>query len=195
MARALPSLYPSSRPIIAGQNSSVSIALEKDAQVAGNPDMGLEDGEITDEPEVPLAMDVPKVAEKPYIEAGEDIVAEELEKRPHAIPKVPISKEAVSTTAVELVESSNEVSIPGLFYQSFTSPISVFDPSSAMASGNAPGALSQGELELAKDVVLDLLGWGVQPEYLIDCGVSSQVIHKIFTDLHLRLPSNILYPS
>ncbi|KAH0578657.1 hypothetical protein H2248_003791 [Termitomyces sp. 'cryptogamus'] len=53
--------------------------------------------------------------------------------------------------------------------------------------------VSDEELELAKDVVLDLLGWGVQPEYLIECGISSHAIYRIFTDLHLRLPSNLAY--
>ena len=54
-------------------------------------------------------------------------------------------------------------------------------------------SVSDEELDLAKSIVLDLLGWGVPPEYLVDCGVSSQVIYKIFTDLHLRLPQNLSY--
>ncbi|KAJ7746608.1 hypothetical protein B0H16DRAFT_1556415 [Mycena metata] len=47
------------------------------------------------------------------------------------------------------------------------------------------------DLDLAKDIVLDLLGWGVDPEYLVDCGVSAATIHRIFTDLKLRLPQNL----
>ncbi|KAJ7178867.1 hypothetical protein C8R43DRAFT_974519 [Mycena crocata] len=47
------------------------------------------------------------------------------------------------------------------------------------------------ELDHAKDIVLDLLGWGVEPEYLVDCGVSDAVLHRIFTDLRLRLPRNL----
>ncbi|KAJ7678551.1 hypothetical protein B0H17DRAFT_1078686 [Mycena rosella] len=47
------------------------------------------------------------------------------------------------------------------------------------------------ELDLAKDIVLDLLGWGVDAEYLLDCGVSAVLIHRIFTDLRLRLPRNL----
>jgi hypothetical protein len=54
-------------------------------------------------------------------------------------------------------------------------------------------SVSEEELDLAKSIVLDLLGWGVEPEYLIECGVSSQAIYKIFTDLHLRLPNNLTY--
>jgi hypothetical protein len=44
------------------------------------------------------------------------------------------------------------------------------------------------ELTLAKDLVLDLLGWGVTPEYLLDVGVSGQALHRIFSDLRLRMP-------
>ena len=51
--------------------------------------------------------------------------------------------------------------------------------------------MSDEDLERAKSVVLDLLGWGVSGEYLVECGVSSPAIHRIFTDLHLRLPANL----
>ncbi|KAH7928426.1 hypothetical protein BV22DRAFT_206888 [Leucogyrophana mollusca] len=55
-----------------------------------------------------------------------------------------------------------------------------------------PGlAMTEGEYNTAKDIVLDLLGWGVLPEYLVDCGLSRQVIYYVFTELNLRLPSNI----
>jgi len=57
----------------------------------------------------------------------------------------------------------------------------------------SPRSLSDEELDVAKSIVLDLLGWGVEPEYLIECGVSSQAIYRIFTELHLRLPTNLSY--
>ncbi|KAF8909694.1 hypothetical protein CPB84DRAFT_1765227 [Gymnopilus junonius] len=47
------------------------------------------------------------------------------------------------------------------------------------------------ELQEAKSLVLDLLGWRVSPEYFIDAGVSPEAIYRIFTDLDLRLPSNL----
>ncbi|KAF9460395.1 hypothetical protein BDZ94DRAFT_1266133 [Collybia nuda] len=58
---------------------------------------------------------------------------------------------------------------------------------------NTNRALSDEELDHAKSLVLDLLGWGVEPEYLVDCGVSAPVLYRIFTDLHLRLPTNLAY--
>lgn len=54
--------------------------------------------------------------------------------------------------------------------------------------------VTEEELDRAKTLVLDLLGWGVTPEYLVDYGVSSGVLVRIFSDLRLRLPTN-LFPS
>ncbi|KJA23935.1 hypothetical protein HYPSUDRAFT_564161 [Hypholoma sublateritium FD-334 SS-4] len=52
--------------------------------------------------------------------------------------------------------------------------------------------LTPEELHLAKILVLDLLGWGVAPEYLVESGISAQAIFRIFTDLNLRLPTNLV---
>ncbi|KIK76529.1 hypothetical protein PAXRUDRAFT_835319 [Paxillus rubicundulus Ve08.2h10] len=49
-------------------------------------------------------------------------------------------------------------------------------------------------LDRAKSLVLDLLGWGVTPEYLVECGVSAGALYRIFTDLRLRLPANLVSP-
>jgi len=54
--------------------------------------------------------------------------------------------------------------------------------------------VSPAELEHAKDLVLDLLGWGVSPEYLLQAGLSSGTMYRIFTDLRLRLPDNFPLP-
>jgi hypothetical protein len=51
--------------------------------------------------------------------------------------------------------------------------------------------VSPEQLDLAKSIVLDLLGWGVPPDYLVEFGVSPGTIFKIFTDLRLRLPTNL----
>ena len=51
--------------------------------------------------------------------------------------------------------------------------------------------MSDEDLEWAKSVVLDLLGPGVSGEYLVEYGVSPSAIHRIFTDLHPRLPVNL----
>jgi hypothetical protein len=51
--------------------------------------------------------------------------------------------------------------------------------------------VTQTEYEAAKDIVLDLLGWGVEPEYLVDLGLSREVVFFAFNELNLRLPSNL----
>lgn len=43
----------------------------------------------------------------------------------------------------------------------------------------------------ARDIILDLLGWGVPPEYLVECGLSREIIYYIFIEYNLRLPSNL----
>ncbi|KAF5382596.1 hypothetical protein D9615_002894 [Tricholomella constricta] len=55
-----------------------------------------------------------------------------------------------------------------------------------------PGvALNQSQYDRAKDVVLDLLGWGVAPEYLVDCGLTREIVYYVFNELNLRLPQNL----
>ncbi|EED81046.1 predicted protein [Postia placenta Mad-698-R] len=55
-----------------------------------------------------------------------------------------------------------------------------------------PGlAMTQEQYDMAKDIVLDLLGWGVPPEYLVDCGLSREIVYYVFVELNLRLPQNL----
>ena len=51
--------------------------------------------------------------------------------------------------------------------------------------------MTQAQYDTAKDLVLDLLGWGVPPEYLVDCGLSRPIVFYVFTELNLRLPTNL----
>lgn len=51
--------------------------------------------------------------------------------------------------------------------------------------------MNQAQYDTAKDIVLDLLGWGVQPEYLVDCGLTREIVYYVFTELNLRLPQNL----
>ncbi|KAI0357433.1 hypothetical protein OH77DRAFT_1398850 [Trametes cingulata] len=55
-----------------------------------------------------------------------------------------------------------------------------------------PGlALTQAQYDTAKDIILDLLGWGVPPEYLVNCGLSREMVYYVFVELNLRLPANL----
>ncbi|KAH9042202.1 hypothetical protein EDB85DRAFT_1918537 [Lactarius pseudohatsudake] len=61
-----------------------------------------------------------------------------------------------------------------------------------------PGlSLTQRQYDTAKEVILDILGYGVPPEYLIDCGLSREIIYYVFTELNLpySLPSASLEDS
>jgi hypothetical protein len=53
-------------------------------------------------------------------------------------------------------------------------------------------AVTQRQYDTTKDVILDILGYGVPPEYLVDCGISKETIYYVFTELNLRLPSNLV---
>lgn len=50
--------------------------------------------------------------------------------------------------------------------------------------------MNQHQYDTAKDIILDLLGWGVPPEYLIHCGLSREIVFYVFTELRLRLPAD-----
>lgn len=47
------------------------------------------------------------------------------------------------------------------------------------------------QFNLVKELILDLLGWGVSPEYLVDCGLTREAVFYAFSELNLRLPSNL----
>lgn len=47
------------------------------------------------------------------------------------------------------------------------------------------------ELNQAKVLILDLLGWGLSPENLVEAGISKQCLVPCLRELKLRLPSNI----
>ena len=52
--------------------------------------------------------------------------------------------------------------------------------------------VTEEQLYQAKVVMLDLLGWGVPPEYILQRGVSHELMYTVFTDLRLRLPESIV---
>ncbi|KAI0320540.1 hypothetical protein OF83DRAFT_1169245 [Amylostereum chailletii] len=66
-------------------------------------------------------------------------------------------------------------------------------PPYVLDSGHVrPGlTLTQEQYNTVKDITLDLLGWGVPPEYLLECGLSREIVYYVFTELNLRLPANL----
>lgn len=49
--------------------------------------------------------------------------------------------------------------------------------------------MTQDQFDTIKDIVLDLLGWGVPPAYLVDC-VSREAVFYVFSELNLALPED-----
>ena len=50
--------------------------------------------------------------------------------------------------------------------------------------------MTMDEYDTAKDIILDLLGWGVPPDFLVDCGLTKELVFYVFNELNLRLPDN-----
>lgn len=50
--------------------------------------------------------------------------------------------------------------------------------------------VTQAQYDTAKDIILDLLGWGVPPDYLVNCGLSREIVYYVFIELNLRLPDD-----
>ncbi|KAG6884677.1 hypothetical protein C0993_009020 [Termitomyces sp. T159_Od127] len=202
---ATPSLLEESR-----SKDTIPKEISGDTQ---NTSTDLEDGEIVDETNPEEAQAVDGLGEvfdrcEPSLNHRSRLDVEFSEKlgREHESTLVP--KPSISAMeALESFGSSGEHSGIGSPSYPISTPASVLKPdvpvaNSLFARGNHVSSLaidshlspvSEEELELAKDVVLDLLGWGVQPEYLIECGISSHAIYRIFTDLHLRFPTNLSY--
>lgn len=64
-------------------------------------------------------------------------------------------------------------------------------PSSQTIKLLIQSAVNMEQFNLTKELVLDLLGWGVSPEYLVDCGLTREAVFYSFTELNLRLPKNL----
>lgn len=92
-------------------------------------------------------------------------------------------------TSKSAFESEIYQSPPSTFLQPYILETSTYrlDPDHVR-----PGlTMTEDQYNTAKDIVLDLLGWGVPPEYLIDCGLSRHVVFYVFTELNLRMPTNL----
>jgi hypothetical protein len=51
-------------------------------------------------------------------------------------------------------------------------------------------SVTQAEYDTVKDIILDLLGWGIPFNYLIESGISKAVLYYVFSELNLRLPDD-----
>ncbi|KAI0084814.1 hypothetical protein BDY19DRAFT_969328 [Irpex rosettiformis] len=96
------------------------------------------------------------------------------ETKGHSTPE--ISSRDMNTSALPLrhfTPSEHEVDIPDDFQV-------------------RPGLrMTEDQYNTAKDLILDLLGWGVPPEYFVEYGLSREILYFVFLELNLRLPTNL----
>ncbi|KAF9046614.1 hypothetical protein BJ165DRAFT_1404036 [Panaeolus papilionaceus] len=73
-------------------------------------------------------------------------------------------------------------------------PMNVDQPTEVAMNFIRPGvALSQEDYDTVKDIILDLLGWGVPPTAIMESGVSREVMFYVFNELNLWLPEGFDY--
>ncbi|KAG6811775.1 hypothetical protein H0H92_005905 [Tricholoma furcatifolium] len=203
MAGARQSLSPTSHLLISeileSPRSPVIPMADATKTAEISPGHELEDGEIIDE------IDLQNLAiETVDVDAGKDDPTADLDIRasffrtfslcePRDEPDAPLSgmPNAGSSMARDVTDGTLESPSSSLAMSPVVHAVDVNSEAQIPHVDMPP--LSPKEYELAKDAVLDLLGWGVEPEYLVECGISSHAIYRIFTDLHLRLPSNLSY--
>ncbi|KAG2123269.1 hypothetical protein DEU56DRAFT_830035 [Suillus clintonianus] len=129
------------------------------------------------------------VTDQDYLEEGE-ITEEDGSSTASTPPRI----------AGQLLKTSSSTNLPSESAQSsrLSSP-SITACGSIVAStapqySDAGPSMTREDLDHTKNLVLDLLGWGVSPEYLVEAGVSSGVLYRVFSDLNLRLPTNLVLP-
>ncbi|KAK1232827.1 hypothetical protein PQX77_004053 [Marasmius sp. AFHP31] len=180
------------------KSDAYSTQLPLDASAEGLEDMiAREEGEISDSEE---AAAQPKSVEQPP-ESSSSSVQHNTETTTSPGTRSPITKP--SSLPDESVPLKTESPPPHSNLVDRISdpekPPSAMEPTDAMDVDTSgpfvdedhvrPGLnMTQDQYDTAKDIVLDLLGWGVPPGYLVDCGLSREIVFYVFSELNLRLP-------
>ncbi|KAG1770286.1 hypothetical protein EV702DRAFT_1202470 [Suillus placidus] len=146
----------------------------------------LENGQ-SDELQTPSSMTA--VTDQDNLEEGE-ISEEDVSSTASTSPRIAGQLLNISSGTIGL--SSESVQSSRLSSPSITACGSTATSTTPQYSDMGP--MTCQDLDHTKNLVLDLLGWGVSPEYLVEAGVSAGVIYRVFTDLNLRLPTNLVLP-
>ncbi|KAI0632426.1 hypothetical protein C8Q77DRAFT_1060166 [Trametes polyzona] len=136
-----------------------------------------EEGEISESELAPPTPPAKVEPQSPVLKQSDSaVVLPPPEPRERSAPPVPSTSSAPDP-------------LPLLPHETFVPPVApmVVDESHARPGLN----MTQAQYDAAKDIVLDLLGWGVPPEYLVNCGLSREIVYYVFVELNLRLPSNL----
>ncbi|KAH0586232.1 hypothetical protein H2248_007484 [Termitomyces sp. 'cryptogamus'] len=160
-----------------------------------------EEGEISDEEEVQPALEPPRPPSPlPQLASTITVPRGPRHSTPSASSQVPLDSSHSRLPLFERLSDPPAMPDSPAFARSQESSAMQID---SAPTSPAPGylvdpdhirpgvSLNQDQYDKAKDIVLDLLGWGVDPEYLVDCGVTREVVYYVFTELNLRLPQNL----
>ncbi|TFY60168.1 hypothetical protein EVJ58_g5315 [Rhodofomes roseus] len=180
--------YGQEEPSGGSSTASVSSVAQSAKSATPEPEeddgQGREEGEISDSeptPASPVAQ--PEVAREAKIKPAPRAVV----KPP--TPAKPIPNKTTTAPGPSPPRESNDVS--GQSASDLMPPPPPPLPYVLDEKHVRPGLeMTQAHYNAAKDLVLDLLGWGVPPEYLVSCGVSREIMFYVFTELNLRLPPN-----
>ena len=196
-------------PTATQSDRKLSLALQPTASELSDHVEDIEDGQIREEGEIsdteasPPARrsptPPPRLRQRPFASQPQESARVEIPLPPHAPSRIeapitsplePSDVQAWHPAGVEpfVLETST--------YRLDTDHVRPGLSSSSSAPHQSPSVLTsfivtQDQYNTAKDIVLDLLGWGVPPEYLMECGLSRHVIFYVFSELNLRLPSNL----
>ncbi|KAF9011747.1 hypothetical protein BDQ17DRAFT_1344755 [Cyathus striatus] len=168
-----------------------SKAEDINANSTENAEDVVEDGEIEDGLTVVQSEQDTRVT-RPFMSRRPSVVDSEASSRPCSPPPAH-AKDALLPAPPTVVQTQTlpHSSTPDMDTQEETSSSRSESPPPGLTASASLLIMSAENLDHAKDIVLDLLGWGVSPEYLVDCGVSPQSLYQIFADLRLQLPENL----
>lgn len=149
-----------------------------------------EEGEISDEEEPPSIGDsTPQSSEV----GNTGVSDEDHPQHTKSPPSMDSLKEKTQSPSLRLEDSQQRPLIdehhvrPGLTSAWFA----IVALPLQLTIGLYTNTVSIDQLNMTKELVLDLLGWGVSPEYLVECGLTRHAIFYAFTELNLKLPKNL----
>ncbi|KAM6494385.1 hypothetical protein JOM56_010746 [Amanita muscaria] len=153
-----------------------------------------EEGEISEEEDIPPAPPAPKETPKSPVEDAKPPSANPISaaRRFSAASKdlsqtTTQSRRSSEPSLVSPQSTRHRSATPGAHLSAVHLALLALDEKHVR-----PGIqMTQQQYDTAKDIVLDLLGWGVPPEYLVECGLSRELVFYVFAELNLRLPRNL----
>ncbi|KAG0700020.1 hypothetical protein DFH29DRAFT_934199 [Suillus ampliporus] len=170
------------------------------SEEAPNPTPEIEDGQIREEGEISDTEEAAPPPPRPTSPPPKFRRLETSSKDSKLVPTSPVVESNARNRHSPRLDSPFMSSKPPAFESEIFQPPPIFSQPFFLETSTykldpdhvRPGlAMTEDQYNTAKDIVLDLLGWGVPPSYLIDCGLSRHVVFYVFTELNLRMPTNL----